>query len=176
MSSILPTLIRRRGAGLAVMTVVLSGALVACSDSHTGGDPNGQILHQLDAVDAVVPAGAHVTVKQETEPTWGPCGRNGWGDVGVAVVFHSGMSTAQIAGWARRVISEHRWAVDSTSPATGLPSGPGETDWRIPVETGSAAVILTDDVPASIGSGGQKPGMWYLQAQAPPKGKRAGGC
>ena len=176
MFSARPLLMCRRGVGLAVLAAVLSAIPTACSDPHPGGDPNGQILHQLEVVDAVLPSGAHVTVKQEIEPKWGPCGQNGWGDVGVAIVFRSGMSTAQMADWARRVISAHNWAVDSTSPITGLPSGSGETDWRVPVETGSAAVILTDDVPASIGSGAQRPGMWYLQAQAPPEGTRAGGC
>jgi hypothetical protein len=93
------------------------------------------------------------------------------------VLFSSSMPTPQMTVWAHKIISAHRWLLYSANPATGLPSSAGETNWGAPVGTGTAHVRLTANIPTSVKpQSGTVGSLWYLQAQAPPVGTRAGGC
>jgi hypothetical protein len=159
---------RRVMLGVIVLVLICSaGYFVAYRHRGASGDPDGQILAKLELVSRALPRTSNVTSEQDEEPQKDSCdglaGTQGWTDAVVQIDFKWSKTTKQLFSYANRNFHSLGWRDMSPSHQPNEPS----MGW---VKGTSAA----DEVRAQINE--QTNGSWTLLAQAPPDGRRPGGC
>ncbi len=175
-------MVRGGGRGLLISLALLlvtggaNAAWAATRSDHGNPDPGGHILASLKTVERVVPANAHVMLRQANEPRWDSCdgraGTFGWDDVTVAVQFRTIRAPRALVSEADTALRAAGWQRTST---LNTPLGPGAR-WS---RTVAGATVAT--VTLAPGTRGDRTGdgtgtYWDLGAVAPPQGQRVSGC
>jgi hypothetical protein len=143
--------------GILILTVSLIG-VVSRSSSHSGGDPNGRILHALEPALTAVPVNSSNVVRQSSDSEWSaacpdnPSGQAGWSEVRADASFSTTLPKNEVvrevngslvkAGWTRHDESfgpgqgkvahwTKRLASSGTGEAAVYALSAGSTNWLL---------------------------------------------
>ena len=155
-------------AGVVLVSVLVLGVMlvnIARSQIHSGGDPQGRMLAELQPVATAIPPDAQVLQREARESAWTACGgkpqSGGWTWVDVSVNFETSLPPAAVTDAVDRQLTRTGWERGPGPQST--PSGVDVT-WVRRLAGGATASARL--YPAG------KPGVWWLNAMAPPFGTR----
>lgn len=102
-------------AGALVTSLAGCSAIGSASGIHPGGDPEGQVLHSLEAATKVLPSGIQVIRATNLEATWSdacpsnPYGKSGWGPVLSGSWFNSQTNQATLVSEFNAIVGAQEW-------------------------------------------------------------------
>jgi hypothetical protein len=158
--------------GVLLVLVAIVLTVWVSRSNHSGGDPGGRILRELQPNLAAVPPGSTDVVTQRFDSVWqekcpdNPSGQSGWSEVRADASFTTALSKEQVVSSVNAFLAQNGWTRHDES------FGPGQgpvAHWTKRLASGVPAAAAVYPVPAGSTS-------WFLTATANPPGFALPGC
>lgn len=167
------TVVTERGkSGLAVATLLSSVPLMLAACGHSGGDPGGRVLRELQPVESAIPTGSSMVAVHSYNSSWtkkcpdNSSGQSGWSEVRVNSTFVTALPPTTVVDEVGAVLERQGWTRHDT---IGTPGQGTIAHWTKDLGTGKSAQAFAYPVPAGSDS-------WFVTATWEPPGFALPGC